>query len=258
MSGGVRRASGGARSPACRRCGSPTVGACERARRALGREPDPGERRPQVLLDVDGERLERRDVEHAAPLGGGRRRLGREAVDRPQERGEGLARAGGSEDQRVVARARSPATPLLGGRGLGERGVEPGPDGGEKRSRLTGKPYPQSRTSGEPPLGCGRCSVPSEGTVHGSSSPRSRSSSSRWSGPSRRSPPRRPRHRPRSQPPVRRPGVRATRWCWSVGSWFRKGSPSARSIVFSGRVLVEGIVEATSSSWTDPSRSRGR
>ena len=30
---------------------------------------------------------------------------------------------------------------------------------GEKTSSVTGTPYPQSRTSGEPPLGCGRCSV---------------------------------------------------------------------------------------------------
>ena len=70
---------------------------------SFGRMPDPGERRPQVLLDVDRERTERRDVEHPGPAVGIRRRLDREAVDRPQERGQRLARSGGGEDQRVVA-----------------------------------------------------------------------------------------------------------------------------------------------------------
>ena len=55
---------------------------------------DAGERRPQVAVDVDGERLERRDVEgaHAGlPLGVRRGVLAVEPVDRPEEGGERLA-----------------------------------------------------------------------------------------------------------------------------------------------------------------------
>jgi hypothetical protein len=54
-------------------------------------EADAGERRPQVLLNVDGERAKRRDVQHPAPPLRERLRLGHEAVDRPEERGERLA-----------------------------------------------------------------------------------------------------------------------------------------------------------------------
>ena len=57
-----------ARSPACRRCGwrSPAWSTATPARR--GDVGDAGERRAQVALDVHGQRLERRDVEHAAAL----------------------------------------------------------------------------------------------------------------------------------------------------------------------------------------------
>ena len=97
---------------------------------------DPGERRPQVLLDVHGERTERRHVQHPAPALGRGRGLGHQPVERPEERGERLARAGGREDQRVAALGdRGPAL-LLGRRRRIERRPEPGADGGEKRSRL--------------------------------------------------------------------------------------------------------------------------
>ena len=84
------------------------------------REGDPGERRPEVPLDVVGQRLERRDVQDPdvpGPLAGRRRRrVADEPVEAPQERGEGLAAAGRGVDQRVVAgRDRRPAV------GLGRR-----------------------------------------------------------------------------------------------------------------------------------------
>ncbi len=92
--------------------------------------PDAGQRRAQVALHVDGERLERGDVEHPAAvqllLG---RRGGGQPVDRPQERRERLARAGGGDHQRVAARRdRLPGADLGRGRG-GERGLEPGAGG---------------------------------------------------------------------------------------------------------------------------------
>lgn len=66
---------------------------------------DADERGAEVALDVDGERLHRRDVEDAAPLepllGD---RLARHPVDGPQEGRERLARAGRGDDDGVVAR----------------------------------------------------------------------------------------------------------------------------------------------------------
>ena len=73
------------------------------------RRLEPGERPAQVALDVVVERLERRDVEHAQPLA----RLRGEPVDRVEERGERLARAGRRLDQDVRAgRDRRPAERL--------------------------------------------------------------------------------------------------------------------------------------------------
>ena len=78
----------------------------------------PVERRAQVAVHVDGERLERADVEDPAALGRlGRPRRGHQPVDRVQERGEGLARAGRGDDQRVVPVGdRVPRAALGGGR----------------------------------------------------------------------------------------------------------------------------------------------
>ena len=94
-----------------------------------GGQRDPGQRRPEVPLDVVRERLERRDVEdpdRARPLPTGWRG-GRpdEVVEAPQERGQGLAAPGGSMDQGVLARGDgSPALCLRGG-WRRERGGEP-------------------------------------------------------------------------------------------------------------------------------------
>ncbi len=95
----------------------------------VGGVPDAGQRRPQVALDVDGERLERGDVEHPAALLLLRRGRGGEPVDRPQERRQRLAGAGRRDHQGVAAgRDGLPGADLGGGR-LRERGLEPGARG---------------------------------------------------------------------------------------------------------------------------------
>ena len=97
------------------------------ATEALGGVTDPGQRRPQVALHVDRQRLERRDVEHPAalllvvgPL------PGQQAVDRPQERAEGLAGAGGRHHERVPAGPDGLPRPFLGRRRCRESRTEPG------------------------------------------------------------------------------------------------------------------------------------
>ena len=101
-------ASPGARAAACRRCGCATRDVAA----------DALERSAQVLLDVVRERLQRRDVDQPGPalsLGSG---LGHQAVERPQECGERLARAGrGRHEHVLTARDRRPGLGLrLGGR----------------------------------------------------------------------------------------------------------------------------------------------
>ena len=100
---------------------------------------DPRQRGPQVALDVVGERLQRRDVEHL-DAGPELLRAAREAVDAPQERGQGLAGPGRGADQRVGAgRDFRPAHCLSGGRAL-ERALEPVPDRlRERRQRIDGR-----------------------------------------------------------------------------------------------------------------------
>ncbi|KZX19792.1 hypothetical protein ACH61_03108 [Rathayibacter tanaceti] len=103
---------------------------------ALGTETQSGlgdadQRRAEVALDVDSERLERRDVENAcAVLRILRWRALHEPVDRPEERGQRLAGAGGRDHEGVrAARDGRPRT-LLRGRGRRERSLEPRPGGG--------------------------------------------------------------------------------------------------------------------------------
>jgi hypothetical protein len=63
---------------------------------AAGHVGDAGERRAQVALDIDGQGLERRDVDDAAAcLCSVVRRLEHEAVEAPEECGKGFAGAGG-------------------------------------------------------------------------------------------------------------------------------------------------------------------
>ena len=99
-----------------------------RADAHLHRGADAAQRRAQVLLHVVGERLQRRDVDEPRAVGAG---IGHQAVERPQERGERLARAGRGGDQRVLAGGdRRPCLRLGRGR-LGEGAREPlrGPAG---------------------------------------------------------------------------------------------------------------------------------
>jgi len=98
---------------------------------------DADQRGAQVPLDVGGEGLEGGDVEHAAPLGGRGERLGEQAVDRPEERGEGLARAG-RRDHEGVAAARDgvPRARLRGGRRRERPGEPRARGGGEARQRV--------------------------------------------------------------------------------------------------------------------------
>ena len=96
----------------------------------LRRQADADQRRPQVLLDVDRERSQRRDVQDAASAIGGRRRIRHHAVERPQERRQRLAGAGRRQDQAVPAAGdRGPPLRLRGGGRL-ERALEPRSDGG--------------------------------------------------------------------------------------------------------------------------------
>ena len=68
--------------------------------------PDAGQRGAQVALDVDGQRLHRRDVEDPAAVPAvGRGRLAGQPVERPQERGQRLAGPGRGDHQGVAARA---------------------------------------------------------------------------------------------------------------------------------------------------------
>jgi hypothetical protein len=121
----------------------PDGGLAERLAQPLGRGPDAGDRRPQVLVDVDGQRPQRRHVDDAgagrvgAAATGGVSGLGprgatvalHQTVDAPQERGERLARSCRGEDQRVVA-ARDGRPPLLlRGGGRREARLEPRPHG---------------------------------------------------------------------------------------------------------------------------------
>ncbi len=102
------------------------LGLVERSTESFGGETDTLQRAPQVLLDVDGERPQRRDVENARAavlvFGSGHRG---ELVESPEEGGEGLARAGGGQDERVVAVGDLRPTLDLRSRRLDEGGGEP-------------------------------------------------------------------------------------------------------------------------------------
>ena len=88
-------------------------------------------------LDVDGERSQRRDVEHAESALLLRHLVGDEAVERVEERREGLARAGGRGDEDVLAPGDGGPTGDLGRGRLGERRGEPlSDDRGEVGERL--------------------------------------------------------------------------------------------------------------------------
>ena len=110
---------------------------------SLGRQADAGQRRPQVALDVVGQRLERRDVQDAdvpgRAAGGRRARVAGEPVQAPQEGGQGLAAARRGVDERVAAAADGgPALRLGLGRCVEAR-LEPFAHGRrERRERVDG------------------------------------------------------------------------------------------------------------------------
>ena len=98
----------------------------------LGDLGDPGERGAEVPLDVDGERLERRHVQHAAASACGRGRE-HQTIEAPQKCGQRLPAAGRGEDQRRFAAGdRGPAERLRPSRLL-EGAAEPAARGRMKR-----------------------------------------------------------------------------------------------------------------------------
>ena len=106
------------------------------SRAAACRMPASG--RAQVALDVDGQRLERADVEHPAAaqrvVGDGR---GGQPVEGGQERGERLARAGRARRPGCARRRRRPPT------------RRPGPRSAPRRRRRA-RPGWRGRTSRHP------------------------------------------------------------------------------------------------------------
>ena len=118
-SGVVTRMCGGVRSIAARsrltvvspvRTAAVIAAARGRAPRATLRDAAP--RLGEVLVDVGAQRLQRRDVDDADLVGQRRAEpFLEERVERGQERRERLAGAGRRRNQRVAARAESPAQP---------------------------------------------------------------------------------------------------------------------------------------------------
>ena len=88
--------------------------------------PDARERCAQVALDVDGQRLERRDVEDTAAVRWVCRGRLREGVDRREEGSKRLAGSGRRDDERALAGADGLPRTGLGRGGLGEGRREPG------------------------------------------------------------------------------------------------------------------------------------
>ena len=101
---------------------------------SFGGQTDPHQRSTEVLLDVEGQSAQRRDVQHAGALLRVWCLCRAQAVDRCEECRERLATAGRCTDKGVVAAEdRRPAIDLRCRR-LGKRGREPGPHG--RRERL--------------------------------------------------------------------------------------------------------------------------
>src|SRR5690606_23235723 len=118
----------------------------------LGGLPDAHQRGAQVAVDVVGEGLEGRDVEHPASLLLRGEGLVEEPVDGPQESGQRLARAGGGVDQCVVTGGDRLPAAALGWRRSGEARLEPGPRGGgeavedgHSAERIPGAGQPKGR-----------------------------------------------------------------------------------------------------------------
>ncbi len=92
---------------------------------------DPGERRFEVLLDVVGERLKRRDIDDLCLVPElARQPLADQPVDRGEKGGQRLARAGRRRDQHVLARLDRRPRRVLRRRRRREIAREPGGDCG--------------------------------------------------------------------------------------------------------------------------------
>ena len=101
----------------------------ERLTQALGRELDAHQRGSEILLDVEREGAQRRDVEDAGACLVLRRRCGDQPIDRGQECRERLAAACRCTDQGVLTSGDGRPAVDLGMRRLGERGGEPSAHG---------------------------------------------------------------------------------------------------------------------------------
>ena len=100
---------------------------------ALRGQADAHQRRLEVALDIVRQRLERRDVQHAAaPLGILGRGLRRQLVQAPQKRGQRFARAGWRQDQRVLGLGDCRPALVLGGGWRGKGAFKPRPRGWAK------------------------------------------------------------------------------------------------------------------------------
>ncbi len=97
---------------------------------ALGLAGDAGQRDTQVALDVDRQRLERRDVEHPTAFGRRGDRPEHQAVQASQEGCQRFPGAGRRQDQGVLTGGDpGPAVDLGRGR-RGEGSAEPATGGG--------------------------------------------------------------------------------------------------------------------------------
>ncbi len=114
----------------------------------LGDAAHPRHRRTKVLLDVDRQCPQGRDIDHSGAPGRPGRRLGAEAVDRPQEGCQGLARAGGRQDQGVLAGGDRRPAGLLSERGRVERALEPGAHRGRESLQAHGVNLPRAGDMG--------------------------------------------------------------------------------------------------------------
>ena len=104
------------------------LGCRERFADPFGGEADAGERRPQVFLDVERQRPQRRDVEDARAMGAlVGLRGGDQPVDRGHERRQRLARPGRGADQGVFTGGDVRPTLHLGRGRFGKRRREPCP-----------------------------------------------------------------------------------------------------------------------------------
>jgi hypothetical protein len=97
----------------------------DRSTRCVRHVGDADERRPEIPLDVHGECLQRRDVNHPAALFGRRQRLEHQPVEAPQKRRERLAAAGRCQDQRGFATCDRGPSQLLRARRRREGAREP-------------------------------------------------------------------------------------------------------------------------------------